>query len=72
MNLPRGLSAAAADPALTKESAIIVSIDASGEIYVGENLTPKNQLGSEIAESINAVKGAGANPIGLQIDDLPN
>ena len=51
-DLPRGLSAAAADPALTKESATIVSIYANGEIYLGRTVTPKSQLGARVADSV--------------------
>lgn len=51
-NLPRGLSEATADPGLTTESALIVSITANDEFYVGKDRIPKNQLGGKISELV--------------------
>jgi len=33
---------------------------------------PRTMKYGDVVKVIDAIKGAGANPVGLQVDDLPN
>ncbi len=50
VDLPRGLSNASADSALMAGSAVIVSIPANDQFYVGNSLIPKDQLAARVVE----------------------
>ena len=50
LDLPGDLRHSEVDPALQKESAVIVSIPTDQQFYVGHDLTPKDQLSSKVGE----------------------
>jgi biopolymer transport protein ExbD/biopolymer transport protein TolR len=48
VNLPREMTNPTEDPAINKESSVVVAIPANGQYYIGKEPFPKEQLGEKI------------------------
>jgi biopolymer transport protein ExbD/biopolymer transport protein TolR len=48
VSLPREMNSPDVDPAIIKESSVVVSIPADGQYYLGKELTTKDALAAEI------------------------
>src|SRR5581483_10476110 len=75
VDLPRGLSNASADSALMAGSAVIVSIPANDQFYVGNSLIPKDQLAASanldyrsLVEIMHVLRVNGIEHFGLVVN----